>query len=67
MDIIKVQYIKKEDGSNEDNNFKITFSNETITFVGRKEGTHFSNVLDKWEAEVDENGVSKGNKIEEAD
>tara|TARA_R100000544_G_scaffold10526_1_gene4567 strand:+ start:1435 stop:1614 length:180 start_codon:yes stop_codon:yes gene_type:complete len=59
MNIIKVQYTKKENGSNQENNFKITFNNNTITFVGKNEGTVISNILDKW--------VEDGNTIQEAD
>ena len=35
--------------------------------VGNREGNTHYQEIEKWVAEVDENGVSKGNTIEEAD
>tara|TARA_R100001129_G_C5266747_1_gene232860 strand:+ start:710 stop:892 length:183 start_codon:yes stop_codon:yes gene_type:complete len=48
MKIVKVQYTLKEDGSNHENNFKVTFDNNMIAFVGKNEDTHISDKLNEW-------------------
>ena len=49
------------------NGYEITTTQgEKISVPIAEDNTDYQNIL-KWEAEVDENGESKGNTIEEAD
>ena len=66
--VTSVKYIKDERGN--DSVVRVIYNNDTsvkITVQVNNVGNiDWDNVV-KWVAEVDENGVSKGNTIEEAD
>ena len=62
-----ISSVKKINLDGQLDNYKMTLSDGKIWYVPLVEAnTDYQNII-KWVAEVDENGVSKGNTIEEAD